>query len=119
MATNRVLANGRDLKVICTLPVTPAAGDPCIVGNIPGVALGIEDADGYAVIDTKGVYALSCKGVTTGAAGSAIEPGDIIYYTSGHTPVLDKYLLSGVRFGYALEHVDSGATKTINVKIGY
>jgi len=119
MATNRVLANGRNLRAICTLPATPAAGDPVIVGNIPGVALGDEETDGYTVIDTKGVYSLSCKGVTTGAAGSAIVPGDILYYSSGHTPVLDKYLLSGVRFGYALGNVDSGATATINVKIGY
>lgn len=118
MAKNRVHAVGNHISAAATDPATPASGDPLIVGLLPGVALTDERADGTTSIQTNGVFNLSVKGVITGPANQAVAVGDILYYSSGHTPKLDKDT-AGVRFGYALATVTSGATATIAVKIGY
>jgi len=115
VATNRTLADGRQLKVICTDPTTPASGDPVIVGNIPGVALTDEVAT-FTTIDTEGVYDLLVHANDGGS--SAVAVGDIIYYNSGNTPKLDK-AVAGVRFGYALEVITGDAEAIIKVKLGY
>lgn len=121
MATNRVYHDGRQLSLVCSDPATPASGDPVIIGQIPGVALTKEGEGGNGStatsVDMGGVYNLSVKGVN-GSGNTAVAVGDILYYVSGDTPVLSKKD-TGVRFGYALEAVTSGATKTIAVKIGY
>ena len=96
----------------------PASGDPVLIGQIPGVAETAERADGNASIHLRGIYKLSVKGVITGPANQAIAAGDILYYSTGHTPKLDKDV-GGVRFGYALDPVTSGSTATIRVKVGY
>jgi predicted RecA/RadA family phage recombinase len=114
MAKNQSLETGEQISVVCSDPATPASGDPVIAGQIPGVALIAKDAvDGLTTIKTNGVYNLSVKGVTTAAAG--------IYYVAGNTPKLSKAVgdAGAVRFGYALGAVNSGATATIPVKIGY
>lgn len=116
MAGNRTRVLGRQLSLTIT-DGGVAAGDPCLVGQLAGVALAAAVA-GVAVVDTLGVYALSVKGVITGPANSAVVAGDILYYTAGHTPKLDKDT-GGVRFGYALAGITSGATATIEVKLGY
>jgi hypothetical protein len=54
------------------------------------------------------------KGETT--TNAAVSVGDILYYDSG---VINKDSSNGVRFGYALGAVESGATTSILVKIGY
>jgi predicted RecA/RadA family phage recombinase len=117
VAKNRFHANGRKLDLAATNPATPASGDPVIVGALPGVALTAERADGTTSIDTQGVYLLSVKGVD-GSGNLAIAAGDIIYYVSADTPKL-SVKTAGIRFGYALEPVVSGATTTIKVKLGY
>lgn len=117
MATNIVFEDGTQLALVATDPTTPASGDPLLVGQIPGVALITEAADGLTTVKTNGVATLSVKGVD-GSGNSAVAAGDIIYYVTGDTPKLSKKT-SGVRFGYALEAVTSGATATIRVKIGY
>lgn len=121
MALNTVHEIGDRLQLVCTDPTTPASGDPVICGQLPGVAQANEDTDGVTSVHTSGVYNLSVKGVTTAAAGSAVAPGDLIYYVPGNTPKLSK--ASGdsgaVRYGYALGAVLSGATTTIPVKVGY
>lgn len=121
MAKNRKYADGDNLSLIATDPATPASGDPVIVGQLPGVALTNERADGTTSIQMDGVFALSVRGVTTAAAGSAVAVGDIIYYVPGNTPKLSKAAgdAGAVRFGYALGTVASGATATIDVKVGY
>lgn len=116
MAKNEVFREGTHLSVAATDPATPASGDPVVVGQIPGVALTAEDTAGNCTMVTEGVFNLSVKG--TNGAGVAVAIGDILYYTSGNTPKLDK-TTTGVRFGYALGAVNSGATATIPVKLGY
>lgn len=101
-----------------TVASTVDSGEPVMVGNaIAGVAqTSYSSTDGKAVIDTEGVFDLSVKGVND-AGNVAVAIGDRLYYTSTDTPVLSKKV-SGKFFGIALETVDSGATTTINVKIG-
>ena len=121
MAKNIVFEDGDQIALAATDPTTPASGDPVVVGQLPGVALINEAADGNTTVKTNGVATLSVKGVTTAAAGSAVAAGDILYYVPGNTPKLSKASgdTGAVRFGYALEAVTSGATATIRVKIGY
>jgi predicted RecA/RadA family phage recombinase len=116
MALNEVFKYGTHLSVACTDPATPASSDPVLLGQIPGVALTAEDADGNTTIVTEGVYNLSVKG--TSGSNAAIAAGDIVYYVTGNTPKL-SVTTSGVRFGYALAAVGSGLTATIAVKLGY
>jgi predicted RecA/RadA family phage recombinase len=104
----------RDLAV----PSGVVSGDPVVDGQIPGVALIDRKADGRATVQLDGTFLLSVKGVITGPANSAVAEGDLLYYNAGHTPKLDKDT-AGVRFGYAEGTVNSGATATIAVKVGY
>lgn len=115
MATNEVFNQGNQIDV--TLAST-SAGDPVVVGSIPGVALNATDANGKVTMKTDGVFTLSVKGIDSGG-NSAVAAGDIIYYVSGDTPKLSKKATGSIRFGYALEAVASAATTTIRVKIGY
>lgn len=117
MAKNRHFANGRKLALAATDPTTPASGDPVIVGQIPGVALTNERTAGDTSVDTEGVYDLSVKGID-GGGNSAVAVGDILFYVAADTPKLSKKN-TGVRYGYALGAVVSGATTTIPVKLGY
>lgn len=116
MATNIVFEYGRRLTVPCTYPATPASGDPVIFGDLPGVAIGDEDTDGNTVVQFEGVADVSVKAVNAGG-NSAVAVGDVIYYVDGDTPALSKKN-TGVRYGVAMEAITSGATDTINVRIG-
>lgn len=116
MATNIGLEEANQLSVACTDPATPASGDPVIFGQMPAVALTAERPDGNATIKRNGTAFLSVKG--TNGSNAAIAAGDILYYVSANTPKLSA-TTSGVRFGYALSAVGSGATATIEVVIGY
>jgi len=116
MALNEVFESGTHLALACTDPTTPVSGDPVLIGQIPGVCTVSETADGLASVCTEGVWTLSVKG--TNGSNAAIAAGDIVYYVTGNTPKL-SVTTSGVRFGYALEAVNSGATTTIRVKLGY
>lgn len=117
MAKNKVFDEGDQLNLVCTDPATPVSGDPVLVGQIPGVALTNERADGTTSVDTEGIYRLSVKGVNAGG-NLAIAPGDLVYYVTADTPKLSGKV-AGVRFGYALDAVTGGATTTIRVKLGY
>jgi Uncharacterized conserved protein (DUF2190) len=119
MAGNRTRIRGRQIALVPTDGgVNP--GDPCVVGQIPGVSLNGGGAVSQT-IDTLGVYNLSVKGITTGGGNAAIAPGDILYYVPGDTPKLSKHSdgAGAVRFGYALQAVLSGATTAIDVRLGY
>lgn len=120
MATNRKHVLARQIKAACTYPATPASGDPVLIGMLPGVALTNEDTDGNTIVDTGGSYMLSVLGsAASGATGSAVAVGDILYYVDGHTGSVICKQATGVRFGYALGAVVDGATTSIEVKLGY
>lgn len=114
MATNIVHEDGEQLRVVCSAPTAPKSGDAVLVGQLPGVALVDEEADGYTTVKFNGAATLPVKGETT--TNAAVNYGDILYYDSG---VINKDSTNGVRFGYALGSVSSGATTSILVKIGY
>lgn len=119
MATNRVYERGCQIPLACTAPTTPSSGDPVLFGQLPGVALTDEDTvTGLTTVQTDGVFDLSVKGENN-AGNVAVTAGDILYYDSAATVKINKDNTNGVRFGYALEDVTSGATATIKVKIGY
>lgn len=105
-----------------SIPLTVTAGtksgDPVVVGGFVGVAeIDADATTNVATVDIGGgLYNFSVKGVTNGAANSAVAQGDLIYYSAGHTPKLDKDT-TGVLFGVAWEPVSSGATTTIGVKV--
>lgn len=124
MATNRIIERGRQFEAdVSGVTGTGTdglvlSGDPVVIGQLPAVALTSEDDDGLATIQTDGVWDLSVKGETT--TNAAIAVGAIVYYDSAATPhKLNADATNGVRFGYALEAVSSGATSTIRVKVGY
>lgn len=114
MATNIVHEHGDALYLTCTAPTTPASGDPVLIGSLPGVAETDEQSDGKTSVKLNGTAKLPVKGETT--TNAAVSAGDIVYYDAG---VINKDSTNGVRFGYALGAVASGATTTILVKIGY
>lgn len=116
MAKNRIFANKNRLSVACTDPATPKSGDPVLFGQRPGVALTDEDTNGNTSVQFDGVFNLSVKG--TNGSNAAIAAGDILYYVAANTPKLST-TTTGVRFGYAMAAVTSGATSTIAVAIGY
>lgn len=117
MAKNKVFDEGEQLSLVATDPATPKSGDPVLVGQIPGVALTDERADGTVSVDTEGTYKLSVKGVN-GSGNTAVAAGDIVYYVAADTPKLSAKA-TGVRYGYALDAITSGQTTTIRVKLGY
>lgn len=118
MATNQIFKDGDVLSIAATLPATPASGGPVLVGQLPGVALTDERSDGTTSIAFKGVFDLSVEGANN-AGNVAVAAGDILYYDTAATVKINKDNTNGVRFGYALEAVSSGATATIRVKLGY
>jgi predicted RecA/RadA family phage recombinase len=118
MATNQVYEFGDQFTVLeteVTSPADPASGDPVAVGQMPAVALTdvYEDTDGVEkiTVKTNGVYEFPVT-----ASNGAIAAGHIVHIHAS-TGVLSN--TSGVRFGYALEAIDSAATAVIRVKIGY
>lgn len=101
-------------SVAVSHPTTPASGDPVRCGNMTGVALTAERADGTTSIDLGPFEAsFSVKGVD-GAGNSAVALFDKLYYVDADTPVLSKKV-TGKFFGYAMETVGSGSTATIRV----
>jgi predicted RecA/RadA family phage recombinase len=118
MAKNTVIMWSDSLELVCSQPTTPQSGDPVLCGQIPGVALTPKDSNNKTTVALNGVFSLPVKGENN-AGNSAVAAGDILYYEAGQTPPVNKDGTAGVRFGYALAAVASGATTTIPVKIGY
>lgn len=123
MATNRLYAQTN--LTMPNLDVTPGegrsgaaavSGDPVVCGKIPGVLVGNAAADGTGIMQRDGIFNLSVKG--NDGSSAAIPNGAILYFTAADTPPLSSKA-SGVRFGYALKGVASGATATIPVQVGY
>lgn len=118
MAKNVEYMWTESLPLVCTAPAVPVSGDPVMCGQIPGVALEAEDLAGVTTVALDGVFRLSVKGENA-AGNNAVAVGDILFYEAGQTPPVNKDSTNGIRFGYALAAVASGATTTIPVKIGY
>jgi predicted RecA/RadA family phage recombinase len=115
VAKNIVHEIGDALGVVVTHPAVPKSGDPCRVGQCPGVALIDEDPDdGLTTVKFNGVALLSVKG-----EAGAIAVGDIVYYDDADAVHLNNSSSGNIRFGYAWGVVGNGATATIPVKIGY
>lgn len=114
MATNITQELGDQLDVICTQPASPVSGAPVLIGQLPGVALIDERADGYTTVKFNGVAELAVD-----AEGGAVSPGDLLYYDAADANKINNAASGNVRFGYALGNVDNGALATIRVKIGY
>ena len=112
MATNLRFDPGNQI-VVAKASIT--AGAPVVFGQIPGVALTSTDTAGNITMKTDGVYLMSVKGAD-GSGNAAITAGAIIYLDSTE---LNVDSTNGVRWGYALEAVTSGATSSILVKVGY
>ena len=114
MATNIVFDPGWLLSVVCSDPATPASDDPVRYGNLTGLAMVDEDSDGYTAVNFGPFIAnLSVKGVD-GSGNSAVAVGNALWYVDADTPKLSKKA-TGYFYGIALETVNSGATKTIQV----
>lgn len=115
MATNRkfVECNKTYTPLSGVLPAAAKSNDPVIFGQIPGVCA----TDAVANIPTMyldGIFSLSVQ-----AELAPIAAGDILYIDPVETPVLSNTAAGGIRYGYALEAVGNGLTKTILVKVGY
>lgn len=112
MAKNRTLARGKNLY----LPVAEGtvSGSPVASGQIPGVALFDRDGNLSSEVQRDGTFRCSVKG-ENGSGNSAVAVGDILYIAEGK---LTK-IATGVRWGYALEAITSGSTKTIECAVGY
>lgn len=115
MATNRIYERGRQFPATPTAPGSPTSGSPVLIGQLPGVALTGPHADDTVTVQTDGVFELAVTGNDGDPA--AIAAGDIVY-ANASTAALSAND-AGVRFGYALAPVASGATTTVPVKIGY
>lgn len=115
MSKNQLRVDGRYIQV----PVAAGtlSGDPQVSGQIAGVAVEDRDASGNTVLDRRGTYNLSVKGIDQ-VGNSAVAVGDILYYFTGDTPPISKKN-TGVRFGYALGTVGSSLTATIEVLLGF
>lgn len=116
MATNRVKETGNRLSL--PVPDGTVSGDPLVIGDLPCVAVvdKSEWTTGDASVQTDGTFLLAVKG-EDGSGNAAVSVGEAVYIdTDGE---LNVDLTNGKKFGYALEAVNSGATATIEVKIGY
>lgn len=115
MAKNRKFARASQLYVPVVSGVL--SGDPVVYGQRPGVALTDRDAAASATVQFEGAFTLSVKGIDQ-VGNSAVVEGDILYFTQGDTPKVAKKN-TGVRFGYAKGAVNSAATASIDVILGY
>lgn len=116
MAKNVIMTVGHQLSVAVTHPASPKSGDPCRWGEVTGVALTDERADGTTTVRfVDAVVDVPVKGVN-GAGNSAVADGDEIFYVDADTPALSKKA-TGRLFGQAMEAVAAGQTGTIRVRL--
>lgn len=107
MATNEVYRDADHLVVPVAAGVT--AGDPVLVGSLPGVAQTDRDADGNATVWFKGAHDFT----VTGAVGAV---GDPVYITGAGALDASDGAGANTLFGYALATKGAG-DGVITVKI--
>lgn len=123
MAVNRKIADAPKTRRY-TVGSGVVAGDPVVVGQIPGVALTDYSAhDAKATVQLDGTYRLSVESVDSGGTSGADRDvvgtiGSIVYYGVGDDPKL-SLRAGGIRFGYLATAILSGATASVDVQIGY
>lgn len=89
MAKNRYQHEGRKIKMdVSDVNGTGAdnqckSGDPAVVGDLPGVCLWDEDADGFAVLDTSGVWLLDLT------LAGALAPGENVFWDNAAGTLTD------------------------------
>lgn len=89
------------------------AGDPVLVGRIPGVALtsALATTDPIAVA-VQGVFDLAVA-----ATAHGIAKGETIHINASTAALSDNSDSTDVPFGSALEAVAAGAADTINIRL--
>ena len=101
--------------VVPTTPANPQVGEPCGIGDIPGVVVEPPAADGSAVVRLRGVFRLPVTGVDENG-GAAVNTGDEIWFHSAsEDEPLSKDTGGNIKFGVALEEVPIGDTKDVLV----
>jgi len=97
-------------------------GDPVVFGTtaLQGVGVAFKSAAAatdYIAIDTEGIWIIDVNAADDGG-NRAIEGGDRLYINVS-TAIVSAIATAATQrpFGYALGHIDSGATETIAVKI--
>lgn len=115
MALNVIHELGDQLDVIVDHPASPSSGDLVRVGELIGVALTDERADGYTTVKFNGTVEVSVKGIN-GSGNSAVAVNDQIFYVDADTPTASKKA-TGRLAGQAMETVGSGATATILIRL--
>jgi predicted RecA/RadA family phage recombinase len=106
----------RAFQVALPVPEGTLAGAAVKVGALVGVALTDRGTDtpGESTVKLVGSFSLSVKGVEKENKEKAIAVGDKVYIDAeGKLSAND----TGTLFGYALEAVAKGETKSIEVKI--
>lgn len=118
MAKNRVYAAADEISL--PVPEGTVSGQALVIGDLPAVALidrrpATDPRAGTASLDFHGAYRFSVKGVKKGG-NQKIEPGKSVFLKGGELNANNE---EGLFFGYAMEEVASGATKSIVVKVGH
>lgn len=117
MATNEVFALPEKLSVVCSHPAVPVSGEPVRYGQMSGVAVTDERADGTTTVDF-GMRVWDLSVDDDGGGGIAV--GDPVYFHDAATGVPASHLNNvaaamDAYFGIALEVVAGNATTVINV----
>lgn len=116
MAKNRARHLGRKLHLSVAAINGSGAGDLCksgdpgVVGQLPVVCLTDEDGNGFASVDTMGVYRFAVPGGVGGVAVGGYVSWD---NAAGALAAGDAN-----RFGIALGAVAAGVTTEIEVRVG-
>jgi hypothetical protein len=111
---------GRHVNIVENLLVHPAhadglvdKGDPVVVQNLVGVALGSANSDeDHIVVDTEGVWYLT---VTAAKGLGDIHVGQMLFIDPVTAVISDDW--EDTPFGHALAPIDFGDAKVIAVKV--
>lgn len=127
---NQVYTGTNVSRRFATCPTTVVAGDPVLIGTIPGVALDTYSAaTGGTTFLCNGTFNLLVTAATvlSPVTGSAANPGDKIYASGtldAATNITTGLTLSKVTTGVLFGHIDptgpavtSGATALANVAL--
>ena len=114
--------DGEQIEVKLTAPASGGViGDPGLVGDMPCVLYGNQDAAGMAVVRFKGVYKFTVHGVDDDG-NQALAVNAKAYYDaspggSPANPNINADAVNGVRFGTVLDAVSSAAKTVVRVRI--
>ena len=111
---------GEQIDAKLTYPASGGeVGDPGLVGDMPCILYGDQDADGKAVVRFQGVYRFTVHGAD-GSGDAAVAVNAEAYYDptpGGDNPNINIDATNGSRFGTILDAVASGAETVVRVRI--